>query len=113
MKKAYLWLATLVWIGIIWQLTTTPDFHPSSDTIISFVLSNGGHFIFFGILAALLQLSFNLSRFPLPLFLTSLYGILIEFVQRRIPGRSFSLTDWSLDILGALVFLHIVRKYYL
>ena len=115
MKKIFFWLLTFVWIAIIWRLTTTPDFHPSTDTLISFLISNGGHFIFFGILAILLKLSLttfdNFMTKYLPIVLTSMFGITIELVQRTVPGRSFSLIDWSLDILGALAFLYIVRKY--
>lgn len=113
MKIFVLRILTLGWILLIWFLTTTPDFHPSSDTLLSLILSNGGHFVFFGILAVLLRLSLSFQPYTTfyALFSTSLYGILIELVQRTIPGRSFSLFDWSLDILGALAFLYIVRKY--
>lgn len=110
MKKIFLWLFTIGWVALIWRLTTVPDFHPSPDTLLSFFISNGGHFFFFGILAVLLKLSFNAKKTFLPITITALYGITIEIVQRSIPGRSFSLIDWSLDILGAIVFLAILRK---
>jgi len=41
-----------------------------------------------------------------------MYGLLIELVQRGIPGRSFSLFDLGLDALGAWLFVYLVRKYY-
>jgi VanZ family protein len=43
--------------------------------------------------------------------MTSLYGLLIELVQRGIPGRSADPVDWLLDTTGALVFLFVFRKY--
>lgn len=113
MQKIYWWVATLSWACLIFYLTTIPDFHPSSDTLISWVLSNGGHFCFFGVQAVLLSLT--LPHRPLtinhwPLTITSFYGLLIELVQRGIPGRSFGLGDWALDTLGAVAFLFILKK---
>jgi len=105
MQKIFWWVATISWAYLIFYLTTIPDFHPSSDTFVSWLLSNGGHFFFFGILALLIPLTYSLS-----LSLTSLYGLLIELAQRGIPGRSFSLVDFSLDTLGAVAFLFIYKK---
>ena len=99
------WLLSLAWIIIIWQLTTIPDFHPSTNTMLSWLLSNGGHFTFFGILAVLIPLSAKLA-----IIFASLYGLLIELVQLGIHGRSFSLFDWALDTLGAITFLFLLHK---
>lgn len=69
------------------------------------LLSNGGHLFFFGILACLIPIS------PLwSLTATIFYGLLIELIQRGIPGRSFSLLDLGIDILGAIVFLALAKK---
>src|SRR3989339_122181 len=105
MNKIVLWFLTLSWASLTFYLTTIPNFHPSNDTFVSWLLSNGGHFFFFGILALLIPLTYSLS-----LSLTSLYGLLIELAQRGIPGRSFSLVDFSLDTLGAVAFLFIYKK---
>lgn len=106
MKDVWRWIETLVWAGIIIYLTTIPDFHPTSNSFLSALLSNGGHFFFFGVLALLIPLANRLS-----LLITILYGLTIELAQRTIPGRSFSLVDLSLDTLGAFVFVYIMRKY--
>ena len=115
MHRYFARVCSLAWAGLTWYLTTTPDFHPSPDTLISFFLSNGGHFIFFGILAVLLRLSittkYHKSTTYYALVITCLYGLLIELVQRHIPGRSFSLIDLSLDSLGAIFFLAIINRY--
>lgn len=105
MKHILRWALTLVWALLIWRLTTTPDFHVTDDSFLSWLLSNGGHLIFFGLLAVFIPLSNSLS-----LFTTSTYGLMIELVQRGIPGRSFSLSDWALDTLGAIIFLVITKK---
>ncbi len=106
MKNVWRWTATLVWAGIIWYLTTLPDFQPSSNSSLSLLLSNGGHFFFFGVLAVLLPLASQVS-----LSITLLYGLGIELAQHSIPGRSFSLVDLALDGLGAFVFVYYMRKY--
>lgn len=108
MRKLFLWLLTLAWACLIFYLTTIPNFHPTQDSLLSWILSNGGHFFFFGILAALLKLDQLSTSYSL--LLTSLYGLVIEFVQRSIPGRSFGVSDWALDTLGAITFLFIFKK---
>lgn len=101
------WFFTLSWAGLIFYLTTLPNFAPSSNSTLSFILSNCGHFFFFGVQAILLK---QVMRFPI--LTTTMYGLLIELVQRGIPGRSFSLFDLGLDALGAWLFVYLVRKYY-
>lgn len=112
MKKLIYWAMTIGWALLIWRLTTTPDFSVSDDTFVSFLISNGGHFIFFGILAVLLILSLPKRLYTLhaTLFTVSLYGLLIELVQRGIHGRSADPIDWLLDTLGAITFLAIINR---
>lgn len=107
MRKTVWWILVLAWAYLIFYLTTIPNFKPSDDTLLSFLLSNGGHFIFFGIQALLLKFAISM---PPAFILTSLYGLAIEFVQLHIPGRSFDLKDWALDMLGAITFLFLLKK---
>lgn len=106
MKQIFRWTLTLAWALLIWQLTTIPDFKVTNDTILSWLLSNGGHLFFFGLLAVLLPLSRSAS-----FLLTATYGLIIELVQRNIPGRSFSLADWALDVLGAIILLTLSSRF--
>ncbi len=108
MKKYLSLLISFAWAYLIWTLTTTAQIVITEDTLFHAVLMMGAHFIFFGILGALLHLtlSFNLS-----LITTSLYGALIEYVQLLVPGRTGDAFDWALDTIGALVFIMIMRKY--
>jgi len=107
MKKLSLWFLTLSWAGFTLYLTTIPNFSPSPDTMFSWILSNGGHFFFFGVLAVLLKLSISTIY---AISISSAYGLMIEFIQRTIPGRSYDLKDWALDTLGAITFLFILKK---
>jgi|GEM_PF-1109025 len=108
-KKIILWITTISWAIYTFYLTTAPNFSSSPDTTLSWILSNGGHFFFFGVLAVLLYLI--IKKPAIPFILTSLYGIFIEYLQLSIPGRSFSLEDWLLDILGSALFLVIIHRY--
>lgn len=105
MKTLFRLILSTAWGYLIWRLTTTPDFSVTNNSILSWLLSNGGHLIFFGIFAILLPFPMLFS-----LSLTSLYGLTIEFVQLGIHGRSFSLWDWGLDTFGAIAFIFIVEK---
>lgn len=108
MKKYFSWFLAIVWGVIIWRLTTTPDFKVTEDTLLSLLISNGGHFIFFGVLSALLFTALPITSFAVAT--TSLYGLAIELVQRNIPGRSGDIFDWLLDTLGAIVFMIIISS---
>lgn len=118
MKKLVIWAMTIGWALLIWRLTTTPDFSVTDDTLLSFLISNGGHFIFFGIQAVLIFFSiytlyairYTLYLPTVSVILTSLYGLLIELSQRSIPGRSADLMDLALDTLGAITFLAIINR---
>ncbi len=68
----------------------------------------GGHFTFFGVQAVLLKLS-SLNTLP-SVIIASLYGLIIELVQLRVPGRSADPLDWILDTLGAITFLAILKR---
>ena len=112
MKKLYLWLLTLSWAGLTLYLTTIPNFSPSPDTLTSWILSNGGHFFFFGVQGTLVYLAMPKRAFTVKIAVlsTSLYGLLIEFLQLNIPGRSFGISDWMLDTIGALAFIFLLKK---
>lgn len=109
MNKYLAWFLTLSWASLTFYLTTIPNFSPSPDTTFSWMISNGGHFFFFGVLAVLLRLD-KLSVLN-SILLTSIYGLIIEYIQLTVPGRSFDLLDWSLDTLGAIIFVSILKKY--
>lgn len=109
MKNYLRWVLVFVWAVLIWKLTTTPDFKVTQDTLLSLLISSGGHFIFFGIQGVLVFLALPSSF--LAVSASSIYGFIIELVQRGVPGRSADPMDWILDTLGAIIFLAIIKKY--
>ncbi len=113
MPKSYWIFSALIWTLLIFRLTTMPQVTTVPDTLLQKLLMSGAHFIFFGIQAVFLYLTLKPSKNSLQtsVIASSLYGLIIEFIQRNIPGRSADPLDWILDTLGAFTLLVIVRKY--
>ena len=108
MKRIIILVATISWALLIWRLTTSAQIMVTNEHWLQNILMMGAHFTFFGIQAVLLRLSLST---PLSLTIASLYGFIIELVQRTVPGRSADPLDWILDTLGAVIFLSIMKKY--
>ncbi len=108
MQTIILIASNLAWAGLTWRLTTTPNLVVAPENLLNTIIMMGGHFTFFGVQAVLLKLS---SGKTMPsLLIASLYGLIIEFVQLSVPGRSGDPVDWILDTLGAITFLAILKK---
>lgn len=107
--KYFLLFVSIAWALLIYRLTTTPQIVVTKDSIIQMLLMMGAHFVFFGIQAVFVYLQTLDKKYSI--LVASLYGLLIEVIQLRVPGRSADIVDWSLDTLGAFVFIWFVRKY--
>ncbi len=115
MTKYIFWVLTVAWAVLIWRLTTTTQIVVTEEYWLQNILMMGAHFTFFGIQAVLffVALPTNISLLSPSIFsivLSSTYGLLIELVQRAVPGRSADPLDWLLDTLGAIAFLFILKK---
>jgi len=117
-KPAYLWVSVVVWMGVIWGLSSIPgDGFPEIGWGGNF-LSIAAHFVIYFILAGLLYYAMRewkeilpVGRIFLIVFAVSVsYGILDEFHQLFTPGRSSSIGDVGVDVTGTLCFLAIVWK---
>jgi VanZ family protein len=69
------------------------------------------HFLIFFSLTLLLDLSFKLSVNK-SLLILSAYGVTIEVLQSFLPYRSASLGDILADILGVVVYIFLLRKFF-
>ncbi|TXH06459.1 MAG: VanZ family protein [Candidatus Moraniibacteriota bacterium] len=106
--KSIIIVINISWALLTWRLTTTPNLVIAPENLLNTLMMMGGHFTFFGIQAVLLRLS-NLKTLP-SIIIASFYGLLIELVQLRVPGRSADPLDWLLDTLGAVTFLAIMKN---
>jgi len=67
------------------------------------------HFATFGLIAALLWLSFQRGHPLLIIAIVSATGAADEFHQRFLPGRSASLEDLATDLLAAVVIVTLMK----
>jgi hypothetical protein len=67
------------------------------------------HFATFGLIAALLWLSFQRVHPLLVIAIVSAIGAADEFHQRYLPGRSASLEDLATDIFAAIVIVALMK----
>ncbi len=108
-RIALLWLPVLVWAGIIFALSATPNLRVAQAADLDFVLRKAGHMAAFGILAVLLwrALAFTGVRRAIVWsgVLTVAYAATDEFHQSFTSGRHPSPLDVGIDSVGALLFL--------
>jgi len=107
LKKLISWLLVFVWIELIFWLSDQSKVIPSSNFLITRVLSILGHIFVFGILFLLLyramagSLRISKKRYIIAgLLIVFLYGITDEYHQSFIPHRDANLVDVGWDLLG-------------
>lgn len=106
MWPLWVWGPVAVQALAIFYLSSLPDLGP----IPGGVNDKTGHFLGYGILAALLLRAFAGARLGgvtwhrgvWTILLSSLYGASDEFHQSFVPGRSPDPADWVADTVGAI-----------
>lgn len=113
-------LPSFLWAGLIFALSTNNPAHLPKFTLLSW--DKLGHLSFYAVLTLLLCwairqsfASYNrLSFWWLMALLASIYGISLEFVQARLPYRSFDYADMLANCAGAVLavfaWLWLMRK---
>lgn len=109
------WLPALLWMGLIFYLSSRPDLPCHPDERADFVLKKAAHVVEYGILALLLWRALaNTSQTDSParwVFLLSLlYAISDEVHQLFVPGRNGTPLDVLFDALGAALALLLLRR---
>ena len=114
MKTALFGLCSGAWMSLIFYLSSIPGDELGPDTLIINLIKKSGHFIIFGVLAALYLSTLKGRKlleetgsvlFILSLFLTLLYAVSDEYHQSFTPGRHSSGYDVIIDACGALTVL--------
>lgn len=110
MQKYFWWTATILWCGIIFALSNTPDLN--SGLKYDFILRKIGHSIeflilFFLVAKAMFASGYNLGIkvYLFSLTYIFLYAVLDEFHQKFIPGRYGVFTDVIIDCSGVMSFI--------
>jgi VanZ family protein len=108
-------LFAILWALFILILTLSPGSAVPEVRIVG--IDKAVHFFLFGVLMLLTLWEFLKNKkqevpdnlFPLSFSLCIGYGIMIEFIQIYIPGRSFSVYDMMANTLGVLMGFLIFR----
>lgn len=104
-----LWLLVIVWAGIIFALSATPNLRVAPTADLDFVVRKAGHMFVFGVLAVLLWRALTSSAVRHALvwswLLTVAYAASDEFHQLFTAGRHASPVDVGIDSVGALIAL--------
>jgi VanZ family protein len=108
-RVAWLWMPVIVWAGIIFALSATPNLRFVPADVLDFVVRKAGHMAVFGVLALLVwrALAYSAVRRAMvwSLVLTAAYAATDEFHQAFTSGRHPSPVDVGIDSAGALLFL--------
>ena len=109
------WLPALLWMGLIFFVSSQPNLPSYLDERADFVLKKAAHVVEYAILAALLWHALkSTSQTNSParwIFLFSLlYAIFDEVHQLFVPGRSGKPLDVAFDALGAALALLLIQR---
>jgi VanZ family protein len=108
-RIARLWLPVLVWAGIIFAFSATPNLRFAQEAAVDFVVRKAGHMFVFGVLAILIWHALEYSAVRRAMVwswaLTVAYAASDEFHQAFTAGRHPSPVDVGIDSVGALLFL--------
>ena len=117
MRRYLVWLPSCAWAGVIFFISAQPKETFDRLGLTNQFLSIGGHFISFGLLMFLIVLALYYgSKLPLRYVLVTaftivaLYGLSDEYHQSFVPGRTATLWDWLVDLLGALAIWLILKN---
>jgi len=100
-RNAIRWVPAVVWMAVIFWLSSRPGPAPAGIEIPDKI----AHFAVYAVLGALLwraaaPLGAGAAA-ALGIVICALYGVSDEFHQRLVPGRTADVRDWIADIAGA------------
>lgn len=104
---------TAAWMALIYYLSSVQGSHLGPDSALLNLIKKIGHFVLFGVLAALCLSMLtaanperqSLAPYLIGFVLTVLYAASDEFHQSFVPGRYASVTDIMIDAFGAFTVL--------
>ena len=116
-RPIFAWMPTLIWASVIFLFSILPYSGNIQFTVGYF--DKAAHFFEYAILAALMVRTINriwgypsVKKFLFTLILGTGYGIVMELMQRFIPGRDASVGDAVFDVAG-MVFGIILGRFIL
>jgi VanZ family protein len=118
-RRALAWLPALIWAGLIFFLSNQPKETYDRLGLTGQLFSVGGHLVAYAGLMALLVLAWRKSSelppkrvYIIAFLLVALYGLSDEYHQSFVSGRTATVADWLVDLVGAtLAWIAISRRY--
>lgn len=100
------WIALLLWMALIWFLSSIPDLRSGFPTLWDLILRKLGHMIEFGVLA---RLAYRVrpNRAWAGTF-SLFYAIADELHQHFVPGRNGAALDVLVDAAGIAISLFVI-----
>jgi VanZ family protein len=107
--RALVWLPVLIWAGVIFVFSATPNLRFAEVADVDFVVRKAGHMLIFGVLAVLIWRALARSGVDRAMIwswlLTVGYAATDEAHQSFTVGRHASPVDVAIDSCGALLLL--------
>lgn len=110
-KRIIYIVATVMWMAVIFYLSSIPDLKSPLSTTIDMALRKIAHMTEYGILYLLLYKSFQgiQQRTIVAIIIAILYAVSDEWHQSYVLGRTGAYIDVIIDSIGIIIFL-IVQK---
>jgi VanZ family protein len=106
-----LWGPPLVWMALIFFLSSRPDLPGAPDPALDRILKKSAHAGGYATLAILyvraLEGSGARRSAPVALVLTGLYAVSDEWHQTYVPGRDGNILDVLIDLAGGILGLFV------
>ena len=108
------WIALLMWIGLIWTLSSLPVVPSAGSDFWDYLVRQGAHLGLHAVLAVLAWRAASLSwgastGFVFAIGLAIPHAVLDELYQALVPGRDANLEDVIYNLLGVLLALVLIR----
>jgi VanZ family protein len=107
-QRVLVWLPPIAWAGFIFFVSAQPKETFEKLGLSGLLLSIAGHLVVYFVLMSLLVLAFRFGSnapqkwaYALSFLLLALYGLSDEYHQSFVPGRTATIVDWIVDLIGA------------
>lgn len=119
-KIFYYWLPAILWMIVIFSLSSKQKVSVSPDTLTNFILLKTLHMIeyaglFFWLFRAttsILTKNHLSEKLSLALFITIIYAISDEIHQTYVPFREGIIRDVAIDSIGAYIMYIYIKNHY-
>lgn len=117
-RRFLAWLPALAWAGLIFIISAQPKETFQRLGFTGQALSVGGHLIVYFVLMILLVIALRASTnlpnkqvYLLAFLIVAIYGLSDEYHQSFVPGRTPTLVDWLVDLIGAGLALLVLLRW--